>query len=132
MGIIKAVLKPTLAQKHTRTRLYKTLARPVLFYGREAWTIRKGDSNRLTACEMKFMRRTAGYTKWDHKRNEDILTELKIEPMIHYIKHYQESWRSHVNRMNAGRFPKAILRYRPKGKRSIGRQMKRWRENARP
>jgi hypothetical protein len=74
---------------------------------------------------MKFIRRMAGYMKWDHKRNEDILTELKIEPMIDYIKHYQESWRSHVNTMNAGRFPKAILRYRPTGKRSVGRPMKR-------
>jgi hypothetical protein len=111
MDIINAVLKPTLVQKHARIHLYKTLAWPVLCYGSKAWTIRKGDSsNRFTACEMKFMRRTVGYTKWDHKRN-DILTELKIEPMIDYIKHYQESWRSHVNRMNAGRFPKSILRY---------------------
>jgi hypothetical protein len=87
MVIINAVLKPTLIQKHTRIRLYKTLAQPVLFYGSEAWIIRKGDDgNRLTACEMKFMR-TASYTKWDHKSNEDILTELKIEPMIDYVKH---------------------------------------------
>jgi hypothetical protein len=81
---------------------------------------------------MKFMRRTAGYTKWDHKRNDDILKELKIESMIDYIKHYQESCRSHVNIMSAGRFPKAVLRHRPKGKRSVGRPMKRWRENKRP
>jgi hypothetical protein len=107
-------------------------ARPVLCYGSEAWIIRKGDSNRLAACEMKFMRRAAGYTKWDQKRYEDILMKLKTEPMIDYIKHYQESWRSRVNRMYAGRFPEVILRYRPKGKRSVGRQMKRWRENSRP
>jgi hypothetical protein len=70
MGIINVVLKPTSVQKHTRICLYKTLTGPVLCYGSEAWTIRKGDSNRLMACEMKFMRRTAGYTKWDHKGNE--------------------------------------------------------------
>jgi hypothetical protein len=35
--------------------------------------------------------------------------------MIDYIKHYQETWRSHVNRMSAGRFLKTILRYRPMG-----------------
>jgi hypothetical protein len=111
IGIINAVLNPTSVQKHPRIRQYKTLAQPVLCYGSKVWTIRKGDSNRLTACKMKFTRRTLDYTKWDHKRNEDILTELKIEPMIDYIKHYQESWRSHVNRMNAERFLKAILRY---------------------
>jgi hypothetical protein len=86
IGIINAVFKPTLEEKHARTRLYKTLALPVLCYGSEAWTIRKGDSNIFTVCEVKFMRRAEGYTKWDHKRNEDILTELKIEPMVDYVK----------------------------------------------
>jgi hypothetical protein len=27
---------------------------------------------------MRFLRRTAGYTHWHHKTNEDILTELQI------------------------------------------------------
>jgi len=39
---------------------------------------KKGDSSKFTDCEMKFMRNAAGYTKWDHKENEDIQTELKI------------------------------------------------------
>jgi hypothetical protein len=37
-----------------------------------------------------------------------------------------------VNRMNAGRFLKAFLRYWPKKKRPIGHPMKRWRESSRP
>jgi hypothetical protein len=68
MGLINEVLKPTLVQKYIQICLYKTLALPVLCHGSEAWTIRKGDSSRLTACEMKFTRRTAGYMKWDHKK----------------------------------------------------------------
>jgi hypothetical protein len=35
--------------------------------------------------------------------------ELKIESITDYIKYYQENWKSHMNRMDAGRFPKAIL-----------------------
>jgi hypothetical protein len=54
------------------------------------------------------MRRTASCKKWDHERNEAILTELKIETITDYIKHYQENGRSHMNRMNTGRFPKTI------------------------
>jgi hypothetical protein len=54
-----------------------TLARPVLIYGREAWTIRKADEKRLQAGEMKFMRKTAGFTLWDRKRNEEILKNLE-------------------------------------------------------
>jgi hypothetical protein len=53
----------------------------MLCYGSEAWTIRKSDENGITACEMKFMRRTAGYTKWDLKSNEEVLKERKVEPI---------------------------------------------------
>jgi hypothetical protein len=70
MFIINNVLKPSLVQKRTCICTYKTLAHPVLCYGSEAWIIRKSDESRITACKMKFMRRTAGYIKWDLKRNE--------------------------------------------------------------
>jgi hypothetical protein len=40
------------------------------------------------------------------------------------IKHHPEKWRSHVNRMNSGRFPTAILGYRSMGQRSTGRPIK--------
>ncbi|KAJ4437220.1 hypothetical protein ANN_17355 [Periplaneta americana] len=63
MYIINRIMKPSLVQRHIRIRLYKTLARPVLRYGSETWTLRKYDASRITASEMRFMRRTAGYTK---------------------------------------------------------------------
>jgi hypothetical protein len=69
-GIINQIFKPSLVSRHTRIRIYKTLARPVLSYGNEAWTIRT-DERRLILTEMRFLR-TAGYSRWDHKRNEDI------------------------------------------------------------
>ena len=33
----------------------------------------------LTSVKIKFCRRTAGYTLFDHKRNEEILEELKVK-----------------------------------------------------
>jgi hypothetical protein len=47
IGIINSVMKQSLVQKHTRMRLHKTLARPVLCYGSEAWTMRNRDKSRL-------------------------------------------------------------------------------------
>lgn len=67
---------------------------------------------------MKYMRRAAGYMKWDHKRNKGILNELKIEEVTDYNKHYQENWRRcGYNKLQ-------------KGRRSTGCPMKRWRENS--
>jgi hypothetical protein len=47
--------------KKTRIKLYNTLALPVLLYGSGTWTIKARDTRRITATEMKYMRRTAGY-----------------------------------------------------------------------
>ncbi|KAJ4434022.1 hypothetical protein ANN_16341 [Periplaneta americana] len=103
MGIINTIMKPSLVQRHIRIRLYKTLARPALCYGSEAWTLRKKDESRITANEMKFIRYTAGYTKWDHKRNEDVMEELQLEPVINHVKHYQNNWIFHLHRMHRDR-----------------------------
>jgi hypothetical protein len=43
-----------------------------LLYGSESWTIKARDARRITAAEMKYMRRTAGYTCTDYKTNTQI------------------------------------------------------------
>jgi hypothetical protein len=62
----------------TRIRLYKKLALPVLLYGSNTWTFKARVARRISAAEMKYMRRTAGYTGTDCKRNTQIAKELKI------------------------------------------------------
>jgi hypothetical protein len=89
IGVMNQVFKPSLVQQHTILNIYRTLARPVLMYGSEAWTIRKADEKRLQAAEMKFLRKTAGLTIWDHKRNEEILKNLKVEPVSKFIQNYR-------------------------------------------
>jgi hypothetical protein len=61
-GIINNVFRPQKPLKKTRVKLYNTLTLPVLLYGSETWTIEARDARRITAAEMKYMRRTAGYT----------------------------------------------------------------------
>jgi ABC-type ATPase involved in cell division len=39
-------------------------------------TIKTRDTRRITAAEMKYMRRTAGYIWTDYKRNTQIAKEL--------------------------------------------------------
>jgi hypothetical protein len=97
-------------------------------YRSEAWTIRKEDEKRLQAAEMKFMRKTAGLTLLDHKRNEDILKNLKIEPVSKFLQNYRANWKEHIERMESSRIPNNLLNYRRHGKRSLGRPLKRWSE----
>jgi len=53
-----------------------------LLYGSETWTIKASDARRITAAELKYMRRTAGYTSTDYKTNAQIAKELKITPIL--------------------------------------------------
>jgi len=59
-----------------------------------------GEQNisRITSAEMKFMRRTAKYTWQDFKTNEDILSELIINPLAKKIKNCGNKWIQHVRR----------------------------------
>jgi hypothetical protein len=53
-----------------------------LVYGSETWTIKARGARRITTAEMKYMRRTAGYTWADYKTNAQIAKELKITPIL--------------------------------------------------
>ena len=68
-----------------------TPALPVLLYGSETWTIKARDARRITAAEMKYMRRTAGYTWTDYKTNTQIAKELKITKILDKLLEIRET-----------------------------------------
>jgi len=104
---------------------YNTLAIPVLLYGSETWTIKARDARRITAAEMKYMRRTAGYTWTDYKTNTKITKELKITPILDKLLEYKRNWIQYVNRMPRNRLPRVMKHYSPTGRRNYDRHLKR-------
>jgi hypothetical protein len=94
-----AVFKPSLVSRHTRIRIYKTLARP--------------DHKKNCREEINII-------------NEDILRELLMSQITEFKYQYRKNWKEHVDRMSSDRIPKMILKYQPKGKRNLGRPMERW------
>jgi len=74
---------------------------------------------------MKLLRPLAGYTLYDHKTNEYIRRELRIKGILDKIDEY---WLLHLQIMPQNRIPLKLYRYRPQGRRSIGRPKKRWPE----
>jgi hypothetical protein len=43
MELVKNVLKPSLVQRYPQLHLYRTLTKPILSYGSEAWKVSKQD-----------------------------------------------------------------------------------------
>ena len=111
--------------KKTWIKLYNTLALPVLFYGSETWTIKARDARRITAAQIKYTRRTAGYTWTDYKTNTQIAKELKISPILDKLLECKRNWIQHVNRMPRNRLPRVMKHYSPTGRRNHGRHLNR-------
>jgi len=97
-----------------------------LLYDGETWTIKASDAGRITAEEMKHMRRTAGYTWTDHKTNVKIAKDLKITTILDKLLEYKGSWIQHVNRMPRNRLPRVMKHFCPTGRRNHGRRLKRF------
>jgi hypothetical protein len=64
-----------------------------LLYGCNTWAIREHDKSRILA-EIKFMI-MAKYTWKDYKTNVDILSELKMNPVLKKIQNYINKWLQH-------------------------------------
>jgi len=69
MGIINRTLKPSQVQKHTRLKIYNTLALLALVYGCDTWAIREQDKYRIKSVEMRFMRKMANYVWQNYVTN---------------------------------------------------------------
>ena len=83
------------------------------------------DARRITAAEMKYMRRTAGYTWTDYKTNSHIAKELETTPVLDKLLEYKRNWIQNVKRMPRDRLPRIMRHYSPTGRRHRGRPLKR-------
>jgi hypothetical protein len=66
------IFRPPKPLKKKIIKLYNTLALPVMLDGSETWTVKARDTRRISAPELKYMRRTAGYT-WTYYKTIHIL-----------------------------------------------------------
>jgi hypothetical protein len=86
---------------------------------------RARDATRISAAEMEYLRRTAGYIWTDYKTNTQIAKELKITPVMEKLLEYKRTCIQNVNRMPRDRLPRVMKYYCPTGKRNHGRLLER-------
>ena len=71
-GIVNSLFRTQKILNKTRIKLYNTLAIPCVLNGGENWTIKRRNTRKITAAEMKYVRNTAGYTWTDHKKTQTL------------------------------------------------------------
>jgi len=112
----------------TILKIYNTLLLTTFLYGSENWNLTALQRRRIEATEMKLLGPLAGYSLYDHKTNDYIRRELHIIGILEKVDEYRRNWLSHSQRMPQNRILLKSYRYRPQGRRTIGRPKKRWRE----
>jgi mevalonate kinase len=95
-------------------KIRNTLALLTLLQRYETWAIREQDKSRISVT-MDFMRK-AKNTWQDHETNGDILSELKINPVVQKIKNYRNKRTQHVWQMDRYRLPHLIMKHPSSGK----------------
>jgi hypothetical protein len=78
IGIINNMIIAQNTLKKIKIKLYNTLALMALLHGSENLTIKAEEAERITAAEMKYLRKRAGYTWIDHTTNTEFARELNI------------------------------------------------------
>jgi hypothetical protein len=81
-GVINNMFRPQKTLKGRRTKLYHTLAFPTLLHVTENGTIKTRNETGITAAEIKYVRKTAGYTGTDYKANREFAKGLNITPLL--------------------------------------------------
>jgi hypothetical protein len=72
----------------------------------------------------EIFQKKSRYATFDHNSNEELLEELKEEPVDQRLRKYKSNWLSHVTRIN-NKMPKIMLNYIPNGRGRLGRPLKR-------
>ena len=78
--------------------IYQTVIRPTLLYGCETWPTSVKDEKRMATTEMRMAQWAMGVTLLEHRRNEEILEEAKVEAIATVMRRRRLEWFGQVKR----------------------------------
>ncbi|VDP39796.1 unnamed protein product [Heligmosomoides polygyrus] len=111
--------------EHLKSKIYRTVVRPVAIYGAECWPATKEVETRLSVMETKMLRWTAGVTRMDRIRNDAIRQKFGVAPIADKMREARLRWYGHVLRGKEDSVRKIGLELEVAGKRPRGRPKQR-------
>jgi hypothetical protein len=125
------LIKSRALNRNLKLKIYKSLIRPVVTYGCEAWTLTARDEQHLRIFERKILRKIFGPVQdkdgsWRIRMNHELNELIRNADIVRFIKSRRIAWLGHVMRMDEGRIAKRVLEWKPTGRRIRVRPRKRW------
>jgi hypothetical protein len=119
-------MKSKALKRSSKLKIYKSLIRPVVTYGCEAWTLPNRDEQNLRIFERRILRKIFGPVQnedgsWRVRMNYELNELIGNADIVRFIKIRRMAWLGHVMRMADKRTPKRILQWKPVGTRTRGR-----------
>uniref|UniRef100_A0A914X4N9 Reverse transcriptase domain-containing protein n=1 Tax=Plectus sambesii TaxID=2011161 RepID=A0A914X4N9_9BILA len=109
-----------------KSKVYKTVVRPVALYGSECWPATAKHEQALHVMEMRMLRWSLGLTRFDHAMNNDVRRRLGVAPITAKMREGRLRWYGHVVRSDEHSVARTAMRLDPDGRRPRGRPKKRW------
>nr|CDJ80634.1 endonuclease-reverse transcriptase HmRTE-e01 [Haemonchus contortus] len=109
-----------------KSKIYRTVIRPVTIYGAECWPATKEVEARLSVMETKMLRWTAGVTRLDRISNAAIRERFGVAPIVEKMPEARLLWYGHTLRAKSDTVRKIGLNLDVSGKRPRGRPKQRW------
>ena len=81
-----------------KSKIYRTVVRPVALYGMETLPATDKSENLLHVMEMKMLRWSLGKTRLDKVRNVDVRRQLGVRPITDKTRERRTRWYGHVLR----------------------------------
>ena len=101
--------------------IYHTVIRQTLLYGCETWPMSVKDEKRMTTTEMRMVRWATGVSLLEHRRNEEILEEVKVETIATVMRRRRLEWFGHVKMRGETENIRAVAEMKMEEKRPRGR-----------
>ena len=92
-----AAIKRCPAQYWKKKKKKKKI-RPTLLYICETWPMSVKNEKRMATTEMRTVRWAMVVSLLEHRRNEEILEEAKVEPIATVMKRRRLEWFGHVKK----------------------------------
>jgi hypothetical protein len=103
----------------------------IKMHNKKTWCSKAKIIAKLNSTEMDFWRRSARISRKDKIWNNIIKKRNVTRSLLDDIKTKQLQRYGHVQRMEVGRLPKEVMKWRPPGRRKRGRPKLTWPEEIR-
>lgn len=113
-----------------KRKVFNMCILPCLLYGCQTWALTEELSNKLKICQNGIERSTIGVKRKDRIKLKDIKSKTNFKNAYTTYKQLKWRWSGHMIREKKEKWTSLITEWYPRdGKRSRGRQTKRWEDD---